>query len=290
MSKNPSPADISLNSTLRWVGGKRKLAKQIVSVFPEEFGTYFEPFLGGASVYLEAAPQSAHLSDLNGSLINYYLQLRDNHTLLAERCRKLESTYNSLADQDSRKGFYLDVREKFNLQASKNDLENACFFLFLNKTGFNGMYRENSKGQFNIPFNNTVNLRLFEDDQFRRNSLALQNASINVSNYREAVAGAKAGDLVYFDPPYVPISITSAFVDYTKSSFGPTAQEELRDTAQELVNQGVHVVLSNSYCETVERLYKNFTLKVVEINRLIAADGKLRGKACEYLILGTPAL
>jgi DNA adenine methylase len=116
----------------------------------------------------------------------------------------------------------------------------------------------------------------------------LKSASLSVSNYREAVSKAKRGDLVYFDPPYIPLSTTAAFIDYTKSSFGPSAQEELRDTAEELVDKGVTVVLSNSFCETVEKLYKGFELRPVEINRLIAADGKVRGRALEYLIVGKP--
>jgi DNA adenine methylase len=203
-------------------------------------------------------------------------------------CLDLESTYNSLSDQNARKDFFLGIRNKFNQDELKLGVGNASQFLFLNKTGFNGMYRENSKGQFNIPFNNSVNLKLLEEDQFRLNSEALQNASLSVSNYREAVSAAKAGDLVYFDPPYVPISLTSAFVDYTKSSFGPSAQVELRDTAQDLVERGVSVVLSNSHCETVEKLYKGYELRTVDVTRLIAAKGKFRGKILEYIILGLP--
>jgi DNA adenine methylase len=288
VSERISQADPRLTSTLKWVGGKRKLAQEIVSAFPAQFGTYFEPFLGGASVFLEAAPARAKLSDLNASLINYYLQLRDNLSELLDNCRDLESTYNSLSDQNARKDLFLAIRNSFNQDELKLGVGNASQFLFLNKTGFNGMYRENSKGQFNIPFNNSVKLRLLEEDQFRLNSEALQNASLSVSDYRETVSAAVAGDLVYFDPPYVPISLTSAFVDYTKSSFGPSAQEELRDTAQELVGRGVSVVLSNSHCETVEKLYNGFEMKTVDVTRLIAAKGKFRGKILEYVILGLP--
>jgi DNA adenine methylase len=276
------------SSTLKWVGGKRRLSKEIVSVFPDSYLTYFEPFLGGASVYLEALPAKAKLSDLNGSLINYYLHLRDNPALLMEACLKLEKSFNKLKDLSARKDFYLKVRTQFNSDLDKKDLDNAAKFLFLNKTAFNGMYRENSRGEFNVPFNNKENLKLFEKDQFLANSRALKSASLSVSNYREAVSKAKRGDLVYFDPPYIPLSTTAAFVDYTKSPFGPSAQEELRDTAKELVDKGVTVILSNSYCETVEKLYKGFELRPVEINRLIAADGKVRGRALEYLIIGKP--
>jgi DNA adenine methylase len=277
-----------LSSTLKWVGGKRRLSKEIVSVFPDSYLTYFEPFLGGASVYLEALPAKAKLSDLNGSLINYYLHLRDNPAPLMAACLELEKSFNKLEDLSARKDFYLKVRTQFNSDLDKKDLDNAAKFLFLNKTAFNGMYRENSRGEFNVPFNNKENLKLFEKDQFLANSRALKSASLRVLNYREAVSKAKRGDLVYFDPPYIPLSTTAAFVDYTKSSFGPSAQEELRDTAKELVDKGVTVILSNSYCETVEKLYKGFELRPVEINRLIAADGKVRGRALEYLIVGKP--
>lgn len=280
--------DVKPSSTLKWVGGKRRISKEIASFFPATFNTYFEPFLGGASVYLEALPAKAELSDLNGSLINYYLHLRDSPAPLMAACKKLEKAFNQLKDLSARKDFYLKVRNQFNSDLEKKDLDNAAKFLFLNKTAFNGMYRENSRGEFNVPFNNKENLRLFEKDQFLANSTALKSASLSVSNYREAVSKAKCGDLVYFDPPYIPLSTTAAFVDYTKSSFGPSAQEELSDTAKELVDKGVTVILSNSYCETVEKLYKGFELRPVEINRLIAADGKVRGRALEYLIVGKP--
>ena len=288
MSDRATQTESRPNSTLKWVGGKRRLSKEIVSVFPESYKTYYEPFLGGASVYLEALPAKAKLSDLNSSLINYYLHLRDNPALLMSACLKLERAFNNLKELSARKDFYLKVRHQFNSDLAKKDLENAAKFLFLNKTAFNGMYRENSRGEFNVPFNNKENLKLFEKAQFLANSNALKSASLSVSNYREAVSNAKSGDLVYFDPPYIPLSTTAAFVDYTRSSFGPSAQEELRDTAKDLVDKGVTVVLSNSYCETVEKLYKGFELRSVEINRLIAADGKVRGRALEYLIVGKP--
>lgn len=281
--------DLNPTATLKWVGGKRRISKQIVSVFPASFSTYFEPFLGGASVYLETLPDKAKLSDLNSSLINYYLQLRDNSSQLMLACLEFEKAFNKLKDLTTRKSFYLEVRAQFNSDLTKKDLENAAKFLFLNKTAFNGMYRENARGEFNVPFNNKETLKLFEEEQFLANSRALQGASLSVSNYREAVSEAQSGDLVYFDPPYIPLSSTAAFVDYTKSSFGPAAQEELRETAQELREKGVTVVLSNSFCETVEKLYKGFELRPVEINRLIAADGKVRGKALEYLIIGKPS-
>lgn len=289
MSNVEGEGTSGLSSTLKWVGGKRRLSREIVSVFPESFHTYYEPFLGGASVFLEALPERATLSDLNGSLINYYVQLRDNSSLLMKVCSDLEFEFNSLKTLPERKDFFLQVRKQFNLDSAKNNLENAAQFLFLNKTAFNGMYRENSRGEFNVPFNNKENLRLFERKQFLANSAALQSARLKVSNYKEAVQAAVPGDLVYFDPPYVPLSTTAAFVDYTKSSFGLSAQEELRNTAKDLRDKGVNVVLSNSYCETVEKLYKEFDLRPVEINRLIAADGKLRGRALEYLIIGKPS-
>jgi DNA adenine methylase len=289
VSQTSSQTESGPNSTLKWVGGKRRISREIISVFPSSFDTYFEPFLGGASVYLEALPNKAKLSDLNSSLINYYLHLRDNSSQLMLACLDFEKVFNKLKDLTARKSFYLEVRAQFNSDLTKKDLENAAQFLFLNKTAFNGMYRENARGEFNVPFNNKETLKLFEEEQFLANSRALQGASLSVSNYREAVSEAQSGDLVYFDPPYIPLSSTAAFVDYTKSSFGPAAQEELRETAQELREKGVTVVLSNSFSETVEKLYKGFELRPVEINRLIAADGKVRGKALEYLIIGKPS-
>jgi DNA adenine methylase len=285
---NAVSAQETASATLKWVGGKRRISEQIVSHFPQNYGKYFEPFLGGGSVFFRARPRKAHLTDLNAALVNYYVHLRDDVTGLMREAQSLQSAFSKLNEQGQKKSFYLDLRSKYNRDLSKSSLKNAAQFLFLNKTAFNGLYRENAKGEFNVPFNNTTNLNLFQREQFVASSVMLQGATLQVADFRKAVQKAKSGDLVYFDPPYVPVSATSSFTDYTKTEFGQTSQIALRNLAMELRSKGVHVVLSNSYSEIVVDLYKGFELHEISINRLVAAESASRGKVREYLIIGRP--
>lgn len=275
-------------TTLKWVGGKRRIAKEISGYFPEKFSTYFEPFAGGASVFFSLLPKRAVLSDLNSSLINYYIQLRDRPSELMDAALLVQENFNRLDGPEEKKLFFYESRKRFNANTSKSDLFNAVDFLFLNKTAFNGLYRENAKGEFNVPFNNTKNLTLFQSEQMLQNSSALAGVKLEVADFRQSVGDAKSGDLVYFDPPYVPLSETSSFTDYTKSAFGPEAQALLRDTANDLRRRGVTVVLSNSYSEIVKELYKGFKLYEININRLVAASSGSRGEVKEYVIVGQP--
>jgi len=286
VDRNQSSSGRETVTTLKWVGGKRRIADQIITHFPESFGCYFEPFLGGGSVFFRTKTPRAHLTDLNASLINYYVQLRDDPDSLVEASQTLQRRFNRLETQDDRKNFFYRVREKYNNENSKSGLVHATNFLFLNKTAFNGLYRENSKGHFNVPFNNAKILNLLDPEQVAWNSEALKGVGLESCGFRDAVRTAKPGDLVYFDPPYVPLSSTAAFTDYTKSTFGPAAQEDLRNLAMELRTKGVNVVLSNSFSPIVKKLYSGFELHQLRINRLVAAQSASRGEISEYLIVG----
>lgn len=286
---NESSSGSDLKSSLKWVGGKRRIAREIVSFFPDKYNSYYEPFLGGASIFLEASPKSANLSDLNPSLINFYLALRDNPKKLIVNAEKYELEFNSLKSQELKKSFYYRVRDDYNQGKEAMGIENATRFLFLNKTSFNGLYRENSKGEFNVPFNNKEKLKLFELRNILENSKAFSGVKLSTSTFVEAIKPVKRGDLVYFDPPYIPLSNTSAFTDYTKSTFGPEEQRQLRDTATNLVLNGATVILSNSYSPEVKRLYKDFELQELSVKRLVAASSASRGSISEYLIIGRPS-
>jgi DNA adenine methylase len=279
----PSP----LKSTLKWVGGKRRIANEVIQFFPEHYGRYFEPFVGGGSVFLAAEPKVAHLSDVNRGLINYYLQLRDSPGDLMEAATKIEDAFNKLTSHESKKKHFYENRLAYNL-SNRLGVEAAAIFLYLNKTAFNGLYRENAKGEFNVPFNNKDTLSLFERDNFMANSTRLMNAEIDNLSFEKAVSSASEGDLVYFDPPYIPISTTAAFTAYSKSPFGPSAQKELRDLSLDLRARGVSVVLSNSCCVEVSDLYVDFELHEVAVNRLVAAKGESRSKLSEFVIVGNP--
>jgi DNA adenine methylase len=277
-------------SAIKWVGGKKRIAKEIVAFFPDKYSSYFEPFLGGASVFLEASPKRAYLSDLNPSLINFYEVLRDKPNKLVDNAEMYEREFNALVSQAAKKAFYYRVRSDYNQETNVTGIENATRFLFLNKTAFNGLYRENSKGEFNVPFNNKEKLKLFELGNILDNSKALKGVQLTASTFTDAIKPANSGDVVYFDPPYIPLSTTAAFTDYTKSSFGPEEQEQLRDVAANLVSKGATVVLSNSYSPEVKKLYKDFELHELSINRLVAASSASRGAVREYLIVGRPSV
>lgn len=284
----PDAREDAVVTTLKWVGGKRRIAKEISGLFPDKFGTYFEPFVGGASVFFYLQPKKAVLSDLNSSLINYYTQLRDSPSELMDTAEKIQASFNLLMEQEDKKLFFYELRKRFNANPSKSDIANAADFLFLNKTAFNGLYRENAKGEFNVPFNNTKALSLFQTNQMLQNSSALSGVELEVADFAKATSRAKSGDLVYFDPPYVPLSATSSFTDYTKSAFGLDAQENLRDVATDLRRRGVTVVLSNSYSEIVRGLYADFEMHELLTNRLVAASRSSRGAVKEYVIVGNP--
>jgi DNA adenine methylase len=278
----------NVKSTIKWVGSKKQVADEITAFFPKDYRRYFEPFLGGASIFLAAKPKNAYLSDLNGSLINYYNVLKLEPSALIHEAKALEQEFNLLKSQEQRKDMFNRVRSDFNLFSNSLGPENAARFLFLNKTAFNGIYRENSKGEFNVPFNNKEKLVILEEDNFLANSAAFADAKISKSGFLEAVSNAEKGDLVYFDPPYIPISSTSAFTDYTKSAFGPVEQKQLRDLAINLVERGVTVILSNSNSPEVHKLYKKFELHELEVRRLISAKKSSRGAIKESLIVGRP--
>ena len=189
---------------------------------------------------------------------------------------------------EARKENYYSLRAEFNKIKNSNSEREALLFLFLNKTSFNGLYRENSRGEFNVPFNNSEKLILAEELNFRANSLALAKTKLKVCGFENGIRGIKSGDLVYFDPPYVPLSRTADFTDYTKSPFDFSAQKKLRDVALKLVKNGVFVLLSNSFSDQVEELYSDFQLHELKINRLVSASSESRRSIGEYLIVGDP--
>jgi DNA adenine methylase len=276
---------------VKWAGGKRRLASEIKSHFPIKFGTYIEPFLGGAAVFLELDPAKAILSDANNGLINLYKHVRDQCAELEISLTALENKYNNIAE-DSKEALYYEIRQRFN-QEDRTGLEKARDFLFLNKTGFNGMYRESKKGNLNIPFGKKSRVTLFCPDNLRLVSKRLKNTKLSAGDYRESVARAKSGDLIYLDPPYLPLSNTSSFTAYHKNDFKIEQQNQLAEVIQELDARGVFVVLSNAFHEDIESIYSvnfpNFEISEIQASRTISARAAGRGRSKEYLISNVQA-
>ncbi len=271
---------------LKWVGGKSKLVGEIKRVFPAEFKTYHEPFLGGASVFFSLKHQPSVLYDINANLTLFYKTVANSPNELFVAVKTLEGEFNAL-DILGRKSWFYEARESFNL-GDLSSIEKSALFLALNKTCFNGIYRENASGKFNVPFNNaTKDISFAERGNFMRASFELRAAVISDKGYLEVESRAKRGDLVYFDPPYVPLSPTSSFTGYHSTGFGESQQRELLDLCVRLKARGVHVVASNSYSPWILENYSQagFEVRPVKVMRGIAAKASSRSEIDEALIV-----
>lgn len=270
---------------VKWVGGKRQLLSQFreLGLYPSNFDganhRYFEPFVGGGAVFFDLQPKNATISDLNSELITTYLVIRDNVEPLVESLKK------HIYDKD----YFLKIRAMNPTEMSELDV--ASRLIYLNRTCFNGMYRVNSKGQFNVPFGRYKNPIICDGDNLRAASRALNGVEILNANYKVAVSKAKVGDFVYFDPPYYPVSSTSSFTSYTKDGFAEKEQIELRDTFAELSDRGCYVMLSNSDTTFIRNIYsglKNVTITTVSAGRAINSKATARGKITELVITSYP--
>lgn len=268
---------------LKWVGGKGQLLSQFESLFPEKFNSYFEPFIGGGAVFFSINPKKAYINDINKTLTQTYIHIKDNVDMLIKSLKKLEDDFLK-KDEVARKEFYYDLREKYN-SLSHEDFEKSLYFLFFNKTAFNGVYRENSKGGFNVPMGNYKNPKIVDENNLTEVSKILSNTKITSGSFVDAVKNAKAGDFVYFDPPYHPLSETSSFTSYSKDSFSKDDQIKLRDLFIELDKKGVYVMLSNSSSPFIQEIYSGYRQIPVYASRMINSKADKRGKISEVVIV-----
>ncbi len=258
---------------LKWAGGKRALLEQIRPHLPTTYGRYFEPFVGSAALFFDQGPARATLSDTNTRLVATYRGLRDATDEVIERLRKHRY------DRDE----YLSVRRR--PIDGESDAAIAAWFIYLNKTGYNGLYRVNSRNEFNVPFGRYRNPTICDESTLRACARALRKTDIRAGDFEEATRRARRGDLVYFDPPYVPLSPTSSFTSYTADGFGPDEQLRLRDVASRLACRGVHVLLSNSAAKAVVELYRDeFDIVRIQARRSINSRGDGRRAITELLV------
>ena len=259
---------------VKWAGGKRQLLARILPLLPQSGGTYHEPFVGGGAVFFGLRPPSAVLSDGNERLIRTYRGIKND----VRRVMKLLDTY------DNDKGFYLKVRA--NPVDDRSDAEVAAWMIYLNKVGWNGLYRVNSKNVFNVPFGDNAGKRIYDRDNLEACARTLGGAELMCEDFAVVLERARRGDVVYFDPPYVPLSATSSFTSYTSDGFDGNDQKRLRDVALELKRRGVFVLLSNSSAPAVYDLYGggDFELIPVSVARVVNSDATRRGPVTELLI------
>jgi DNA adenine methylase len=264
---------VSPRPFLKWAGGKSKLIQQYIPYFPEKFKTYYEPFLGGGAVFFYLNPSSAFLADINPELVNAYRCVRD----------KVEELIEVLEVHQLRHGkdYYYEVRKTNGITA----IERAARLIYLNKTCYNGLYRENSQGKFNVPIGKYKNPKICNSVLLRSVSVALQQARIEVRSFEDILDYAShCDDFVYFDPPYYPLSPTSNFTAYSRSSFSPDDQIRLKDVFTQLARRGVKVMLSNSDCLFIRELYRDFNIYSISAPRRINSNASKRGSISEVLI------
>jgi len=277
--KNPRPF-------VKWVGGKRQLIQQFRErdLYPPEgfdlkTATYFEPFVGGGAMFFDLLPKKAYLSDMNKELVTTYNVIKNDVDGLI---RKLK-----LHKKNDSKEYFLKVRA---LDVEKlSEVNIAARFIYLNRTCFNGLYRVNGSGKFNVPYAANKNPLICDEENLQKAHVAMKNTKIVYQDYSKVLEKAKKGDFVYFDPPYYPVSKTASFTSYTKDGFLEKEQEKLRDVFVELSKKGCFVMLSNSDTPFINKLYSNLGKKIriesVNAGRAINSKGSGRGKVKEVVVI-----
>lgn len=260
---------------VKWAGGKRQLLDVLSAAAPDSFSRYYEPFIGGGAFLFSQLPDSATISDANPELINCYQVVRDD----------VEALIRSLRTHKNEEEHFYYVRAK-NL-SEMSPVQRASRFIFLNKTCFNGLYRENLKGQFNAPFGRYENPKIVDTENLRAISEYLQTDDIEIhcSGYQSVLNKAQAGDFVYLDPPYVPMTKTASFASYVKGGFSLNDQAELAKMFAELTKKRVLVMLSNSNTPVIHDLYKGFNIKTIHATRSINCKGGKRGKEANEVLV-----
>jgi len=284
---------IRVPTFVKWAGGKTQLLGQYRPFFPKKFERYFEPFLGSGAVFFylrsflerEGAHKKEYiLSDINPVLINGFVVVRDRVDDLIEELRVHEKKH-------SREHYY-EVRENFNTQLTPKDfpdVKNAADFIYLNKTCYNGLYRVNSQGKFNVPMGRYKRPSILQESKLRKASRLLQGVTLKAESYEKLCEKAREGDFVYLDPPYHPLSPTSNFTSYTKDSFTEEDQRALFRVFQRLAERGCILMLSNSYTLLIKSLYRDYRIEEVYAKRAISSKGDRRGAIKEVLILYDPS-
>ncbi|MCB9507165.1 MAG: Dam family site-specific DNA-(adenine-N6)-methyltransferase [Myxococcales bacterium] len=279
-SNRPEQQPTGCDPVLRWVGGKGKLLKWIQPLLPEEFGAYHEPFVGGGAVFFRNQPAPARLTDLNGRLIETYRALRDD----------VDGVIAVLRSHEARnaKAYYLRQREMFNARHG-SEIERAARFIYMNKVNFNGLYRENKSGRYNVPYDGTEKKRpprIVDEAGLRAASRALgrPGVSLEYASFESVLEHAVAGDLVYFDPPYIPTSTTADFRSYLKTGFSLDAHLQLARTFDELARRGCYVVLSNSDTQATLDLYEGWRIERCSRAGTVSSKGDGRGRVSELIV------
>jgi len=266
---------------VKWAGGKRQIIDKLKHYAPDEFDTYYEPFIGGGALLFELSPKKAVINDYNEELMNVF------------RCIKDEKDYTKMCNELNRyevnhsEEFYYEIRCKDKEKAKYNKMPNykkAARTIYLNKACFNGLYRVNKNNEFNVPFGKKTKINTYDGQNLGiiHSYLNFNDITIQNIDFEESVKTAKKGDFIYFDPPYD--SETQTFNDYTENGFGKEEQVRLARVYKELADKGCYVMLSNHNTSLIKELYKDYNIHIIEAKRNINSNGKKRGKVEEVII------
>jgi DNA adenine methylase len=277
--KNESDVSAMPKPFLKWAGGKGQLIGELKSNLPSSFGTYFEPFVGGGALLFSLQPSKAVINDCNADVINVYKVIKDKPEKLIEALKTLKNRqkdFSLIRDVDTIEIFLKDL----------SPVTRAARTVYLNKTCFNGLFRVNSQGHFNVPFARSKTPLICDEENIRAVSRFLKSNDISILNgdFASAVSRAQKGDFVYFDPPYDPVSLTASFTDYNKEGFGREEQQRLKEVCDDLDKRGVFFLLSNSSTDFVRSLYEPYRIVTVKAKRNINSNGQKRGEVEEVLV------
>jgi DNA adenine methylase len=267
----PKPTPI-----LKWAGGKRQLLEAITQNKPSSFNRYFEPFIGGGAVFFNLQHHGSYISDTNEALINLYTVIQNKARALIEDLKTHENT----------QAYFLRIRaaDRDPEYCTWSDVQKASRFIYLNKTCFNGLYRVNRLGQFNVPYGHYSNPRIVDEENILSCSQYLADTVIRCADFSAILEEAQQDDFIYCDPPYIPLNPSSSFTAYTKEGFGLEQQYALRAVCESLHQRGAKFLLSNSDTPLIHELYSGYEIHTVFASRAINATGSKRGKVSEVLI------
>lgn len=264
---------------LKWAGGKRQLLDTLIPLVPKDYSVYCEPFVGGGALFFALQPQSAYINDVNHELIRVYTVIKNDVDALIEQLKQFQNNkdqFYEIRSWDRNKDKYTHL----------SDIEKAARIIYLNRTCFNGLFRVNASGEFNVPFGNYANPNIVNEPVLRAISFYFNNSEIvfNAVDYAEILKNLPDNAFVYLDPPYDPVSVTANFTSYTKDGFSRDEQIKLRKCCDELNERGIKFMLSNSATDFICDQYSKYNIEIISAKRLVGADASKRGRIQEVIV------
>ena len=284
MNKKP------IKPVIKWVGGKNRIMNKIIENIPKKFNNYYEPFIGGGSVFLNMPYRNkAYINDLDSELVNVYYVVKNEPKKLITTLKRLEKQYNKLLNMEQKKEYFLNIRNKYNNKKSRSKILMAGWYIFLNKSGFNGIMKRNKLNKLMTSFGQRVTIKLIShgDNNLLNLSKTLKKTIIKNKDYKIFLKNVKKGDFVYLDPPYVPDDIRKFNMNYVNNEWNLNEFNELFKLIKKLDKKGVYIMLSNSYSKLILNEFSNnkkFKIIKVPIQRILSRNANNRRKEYEVII------